>query len=215
MFDTDFGLGLRNANTAVDTVAFALQPDGGGWPNPPWSTELLRMLVLNPTFQTDFINRYADYLNTVLKPEVTRPILEQAAATIRPEMPRQLGRWGSEGVEIAQQMVAWENLITTIGNWLQTRPTHAWTHLATNFNLAGTFQLDLDVDPPGSGSLQLTAVVVETPFTGTYFHGVPVTITAVPAEGFEFAGWSDVALPQVPTIRVTRDADTSITARFQ
>lgn len=215
MFDSDFGLGLTNGHPSLDTVAFALRPDGPGWPNPPWSTELLRGLVRNPTFANDFVNRFADYLNTVFRPEVTRPILERTAAVIAPEMSRQLARWGSEGVPPAQQVVAWEQAVAAIGNWLQARPGHIWAHLAQNFGLAGTWQLQLSADPPGSGVFVLTAVTVDGPFTGRYFRGVPVTVTAVPAPGFELRGWSIDDLGAEPTVVLSPDGDLSLTARFE
>jgi hypothetical protein len=215
LYDTDFGLGLRNANPAVDTLAFGLRPDGPGWPNPPWSTELLRTLVRNPTFRTDFINRYADFLNTILRPEVTRGVLDRTAAALRPEMSRQLQRWGARAVAPAEQVAAWERAVTGIGNWLQARPAHAFQHLANNFGLAGTWRLELQADPPGSGVFVLTAATVEAPFAGTYFRGVPVTVTAVPADGYQFAGWSLDGLPPEPTVVLSPDADTALTARFE
>ena len=215
LYDTDFGLMLRNANAAVDTLAFALRPDGPGWPNPPWSTEMLRRLVQNETFLHSFINRYADYLNTVLRPEVTRPILERTAALIAPEMPRHLERWGPAALDAEARLAAWEGMVNSIGNWLDARTAQARIHIANNFGLAGTWQLDLNVDPPGSGTFALAAVTVEAPFRGTYFLGVPVSITAVPAEGFALAGWSIDGLPLEPTVVLAPDGDTSLTARFE
>ncbi len=215
LYDTDFGLGLRSPNPNADTLAFGLRPDGPGWPNPPWSTELLRTLMRNPTFRTDFINRYADLLNTVLRPEATRGVLDRTAAALRPEMPRQWQRWGAQGVAPAEQMAAWERVVAAIGDWLQNRPTHAIRHILTNFGLAGTWQLQLEAEPPGSGVFVLTAATVEAPFAGTYFRGVPVTITAVPAEGYQFAGWSLEGLPPDPTVVLMPDGDTALTATFE
>ncbi|MFL3015858.1 MAG: CotH kinase family protein [Candidatus Neomarinimicrobiota bacterium] len=50
-------------------LAFALDPDGPGWPNPPWSTLVFRKLIENENFRNSFINVYCDMLNTVLLPE--------------------------------------------------------------------------------------------------------------------------------------------------
>ena len=217
LYDTDFGLGLRDSDPRADTLAFALRPDGDGWPNPPWSTELLRALVQSPQFVTDFVNRYADYLNTTLRPEVTRPILWQAAATIAPEMPRHLDRWGRASSPGGPSMRpgTWEAQIDAIGEWLQARPAFARAHLARNFDLEGTYELELRVDPPDSGTLRLTAVTVEAPFTGTYFVGVPVTVTAVPAEGYVWSGWSAEGAAPEPTLVLEPVGDTILTARFE
>jgi hypothetical protein len=208
---------MRNGDPRPDTLAFALRPDGPGWPNPPWATEPLRALMRNPVFAVDFINRYADYLNTMLRPEVTRAVLDQAVAAVAPEMPRHLERWGRVEAPGGPRMQpgAWEAEIAAIGDWLQARPRFAREHIVNNFRLDGTYQLDLRVEPPGSGTLQLTGVTVEAPFTGTYFAGVPITITAVPAEGRQWRGWDPGAVPQEQTVVLTPRANTTLTARFE
>ena len=65
LYDTDFGFGIWNAsNFANNTLAFALAPNGPGWPNPPWSTLMLRRLTTNEEFVEDFVNRFATHLGT-------------------------------------------------------------------------------------------------------------------------------------------------------
>jgi hypothetical protein len=59
----------------------------------------------------------------------------------------------------------------------------------------------------------LSAVDVAPPFSGTYFLGVPMTVTAVPAVGFTFAGWSDGSTD--PTRTIDAAADVSVVATFQ
>ncbi|MCA9527709.1 MAG: CotH kinase family protein, partial [Myxococcales bacterium] len=213
LYDTDFGLGWRNPNPAVDSLAFALRANGPNWPNPPWSTEVLRTLVRNPAFATRFINRYADYLNTAFRAERTRDILARTAATVRPEMQAHLIRWAS-GNEPAQALGAWENQVNGIDTWLRDRPGHAFNHIAANFGLGARYALTLQADPPEGGSFQLTAAAVPPAFTGTYFVGVPVTITAVPAEGFAFDGWDTPELGAEATVVVSPPADATFTARF-
>ncbi|MGI9318639.1 MAG: CotH kinase family protein, partial [bacterium] len=61
LFDTDFGFsGWTSSAYDQNTLAFALETDGPGWPNPPWSTLMLRRLVENESFRNDFINHFAD-----------------------------------------------------------------------------------------------------------------------------------------------------------
>ncbi|MEZ4473976.1 MAG: CotH kinase family protein [bacterium] len=211
LYDTDFGLGWRNPNPATDTLAFALRPDGPNWPNPPWSTELLRTFARNPVFAARFVNRYADYLNTAFRAEVTRPILQAAAATIRPEMPAHLAKWAPAN-ENAQAVNAWEGQISGIDTWLRDRPAQAFNHLAANFRLGARYTLTLQAEPAGAGTFELTAVTVPAPFAGTYFVGVPMTVTARPAAGFDFAGWADGEAE--PGRTIAPQADARFTARF-
>ena len=71
MYDTDFGFGpwWNLNNYRENTLSFSLEVNGGDWPNPPWSTLLFRKLIMNNSFKNQFINRYADELNTRFKPE--------------------------------------------------------------------------------------------------------------------------------------------------
>jgi hypothetical protein len=66
LYDTDFGFGLFNSGAYQNnTLAFATNPNGPGWPNPPWSTLFLRKLLINNSFRYEFINCFADYANTI------------------------------------------------------------------------------------------------------------------------------------------------------
>ena len=217
LYDTDFGIGLYERDPRDNTLAFALNPRGPGWPNPPWSTEPLRSMIQSPIFAVQFINRYADYLNTLFQPERTIAILDAAAATLEAELPRQLERWGRAGGRRGPTMnpAVWGEEIEHMRNWLRARPQHAWRHLRETLQLGGTYQLDLRVEPPGSGTLQLTAVNVAAPFSGTYFRGIPITVTAIPAEGFEWSGWDRDDVPQEQTVVFTPEGNTTLTARFE
>ncbi len=218
LYDTDFGLGSWGHSPAADTLAFALEPAHDGWPNPPWSTELLRLLARSPFFVERFVNRYADYLNTRLRPEETRAALHAMAAVIEPEIGRHSARWGvwTDGATThTMRDGEWEKEVAWIDAWLGQRNAHAREHLVTNLGLGGTWELALDTQPPGAGSFRLAAVEVEAPFDGTYFVGVPVTITAVPRRGLTFVGWSDPDLPQTETVTLDPTAATSLVARFE
>jgi hypothetical protein len=217
MYDTDFGLGNFGASPTGDTLAMVLAADGPTWPNPPWSTELFRLLVESPQFTASFVNRYADYLNTSLSPEVTRARLHEFEAEIASSMPRQTERWGSwsDGATVlAMKPGAWEAEIDWIDTWLGERPEHAREHLQANFALSRTWTLELDAEPPGAGTFLLTAVEVSPPFSGEYFVGIPVTLEAIPAAGYTFAGWSDAELPQEATVTLDPGRSLSLEAHF-
>lgn len=64
LYDMDFGFGLYNPKAyELNTIEFATATDGQGWPNPPWSTLVLRKLLENEEFKIAFVNRFADLLN--------------------------------------------------------------------------------------------------------------------------------------------------------
>ena len=61
LYDTDFGFGLVDWY-GHNTLQFALEAKGPGWPNPPWSTFLFRNLMENQEFQIQFINHFCFYI---------------------------------------------------------------------------------------------------------------------------------------------------------
>ncbi|NDH90833.1 MAG: alanine racemase, partial [Flavobacteriia bacterium] len=95
MYDTDFGFGpfWNISNYWEDTLSFALDPNGPGWPNPPWSTLLFRKLTTNISFRNQFINRYADELNTRLLPNNILNHIDAIYSTIEPEITAHFNRW--------------------------------------------------------------------------------------------------------------------------
>jgi hypothetical protein len=205
LFGTDLGLGADEGDPDEDSLSMALQPDGDGWPNPDWSTELFRLLVDNPEFVDTFVNRYADYLNTLLLPERTQDLNSQYADELAPEVPRHVDRWGSwtDGTQTyTLDGDEWEIGVDHVDWWLGERPAEARAHVVEAFGLAGTWTLTLEADPPGSGTFELSAVTVPGPFEGTYFQGVPVTITAHPEPGYTFVGWDNPWVRNLPTVRV-------------
>lgn len=220
LYDVDFGLGADGADPGHDTLAFALDPAGPEWPNPPSSTELFRLMMTSPAFVATFANIYADLLNTQLDPAVTRATLGELADAIAADMPRHAERWGSwtdGSVAHALPDGVWEEQVAGIDAWLAARPAYAREHVVANLGLGGTFPLTLDADPPGSATFRLTAAEVAPPFSGVAFQDVPVAITAVPANGYTFVGWSDLALGSDPTLAITADSEApvSLVARFE
>jgi len=69
MYDTDFVFGISGGADAYthNTLEFATAIGGTSWPNPDWSTFLLRNLLINQEFQQNFINRFADLINTTFR----------------------------------------------------------------------------------------------------------------------------------------------------
>ena len=52
-----------------NTLGFATEENGPGWPNPPWSTFLLRKMLENSDYRERFVNIFSDRLNTIFKPQ--------------------------------------------------------------------------------------------------------------------------------------------------
>ncbi len=207
LYDAEWGLGLNDSSYAHNTLAWALSAKGGNWQHAPWSTYLARKLLENEGYRRYFVNVYADYLNSVFRPECTLPILHQLADAIADEIPRHMRRWGyNPGI--------WTAEIATIEEFLRQRPAYARMHLMQQFGLADTIRLALDVSPPGAGTIRMNSVAIDSAWTGIYFAGVPVQLTAEPAPGMRFRGWSDNALPADAVVEIAPAGDYALTAAF-
>jgi len=77
-------------------------------------------------------------------------------------------------------------------------------------------QKRLDVTVNGSGSVSSNPAGIDCPGTcsSTYDEGSQVTLTATPAAGNQFTGWSG-ACTGTGTCTVTMDSDKSVTANFE
>src|SRR5437773_8392763 len=78
-------------------------------------------------------------------------------------------------------------------------------------SITATFAINtyaLDVTVAGSGT------VAKSPDHASYDHGSSVELTATPATGYHFVGWSGDATGSTKPLSVTMDAAKSITATF-
>src|SRR5690606_38078557 len=77
-----------------NSLQFHTASNGPVWPNPPWSTFNLRMLLKNEDFKTRFVTRFCDRMNTVFRPDYVIARIDSMVHVIAPEMPRHWARWG-------------------------------------------------------------------------------------------------------------------------
>ena len=70
------------------------------------------------------------------------------------------------------------------------------------------YTLTMNVTPSGSGTISVN------PNSADYVYGEVVTLTAEPAPGYEFLGWSDDLNSNSPTASLTMDGNKTVTAIF-
>lgn len=186
LYDTDWGFGLHNPEAyRNNSLRFHTQANGPKWPNPPWSTLLLRKLLENPDFQQIFANRFADYLNTTFRSERVQEKIDVAYWAVAEEMPRHLKRW-----RLSESK--WQNHINIMRRFAQKRPEYMRKYLEQYFK-TGPMQ-DLHAIAVGGGILMINdniAIKSET-FIGKYFADIPVKIRAVPNFGYRFSHWEGI-----------------------
>ena len=143
----------------------------------------------NPQFRNYFINRYADVMNTSYGIDRLLPIENNMFVQTALEMPKEFQRWGDPN-RINQQMADFTNNHLVFREQLAARTEQVRNHIISNFNLTGPVSVTLSVFPPEAGKIKISTIVPkELPWTGVYFDGNPVKITALPNPGYTFSHW--------------------------
>ena len=221
-FDNDVGFGGFAAVPppwTFNMLAYDLEANGP-WTqytlndhNNPTATYLLRALMLNSSFRRDFINRFADLLNTTFLPSRLIERINQMAAVLEPEMPEHIQRWRAPG-----SVAAWNDNVQTLRDFALNRPAYARQQIATYFGLRGTAKLSLAVSDPGQGAIRINSLDVAAPatapWTGVYFTDNPIVLTAVPRSGYRFSGWQGILGVDTNTMTLLLNGDLSLLAQF-
>lgn len=197
LFDTDFGFGIWDQNAfTYNTLEFALDPNGPGWPNPSWSTYLYRKMMESDHFKHKFINIYCDMINTVFTSNHLNSQLDDVVDTIVDLIPAHRERWAipwGGGCCYGEGSVPnWDNDINTMYNFINYRQAYARIHIRDTFGLPNIAMVSLESNPEGSGSIQINSLEIsESNWNGYYFPAVPITVKANPKDGYDFLMWAE------------------------
>ncbi|RXR21972.1 CotH kinase family protein [Flavobacterium stagni] len=217
--DTDAGFSLMLDVNDHNTLEFATALGGPDWPNPEWSTLILRRLLENDSFKLSFINRFADMMNTYFLPSRVVGLSSQFAMGIEPEISEQIARWHAPF-----DYAWWVHSQDVIGSFANERPAYQREHIRLKFGIASDVNATLDVDDATHGYVKINTIDITAatpgvstnpyPWQGIYFHNIPVTLKAVPLAGYVFSHWSGDVSGTNPEITYTPTADFTAVAHF-
>ncbi|MFZ5985564.1 MAG: CotH kinase family protein [Bacillota bacterium] len=227
--DTDFGFGLYGKSVTHNTLNFATAEYQESYANAQWATFLLRTLLQNPNFRNEFINRFADHLNTAFEPTRVNQKLVEAKSSIEALMPEHTNRWQVIKMTTTNtQDPTWNQTIEAMKNYATNRTSHVRQHIVSKFSangVTGTASVRLNSDTT-KGYIKINSIDVKsttpgitTPsaWTGIYFKGVPITVKAIPEAGYEFDHWEGVTgvTSTSDTITFNLTGDMNITAVYK
>jgi len=186
--DVEWGLGgWTDYNTNMfDWFQNAIQPNT--------YYDIHSNLMQDSTYRNHFINRYADLMNTTLHQNTYTPIINQLYEELLPEMPRHFAFWTGD---VAGGMNTYTYNRDVILGQFNNRNTAVRNQMLNYYNLQNTVNLTLSTIPANAGYIKISTIIPDSlPWTGVYFHGNPVTITAVANPGFTFNHWeNNINLP--------------------
>lgn len=178
--------------------------------------QIFERLFANPEFFALYINRYADLTNTYLGCDYMIELLDRLTDRIRPEMPRQIERWGGS-------MAEWEENVDNLRNFMLTRCTVLAEGMIDCYEedgITGPFELQIDVEPIGAGRVRANTVEgLNYPWMATYYGGIDIELEAIANTGHSFEYWevaNNVFAPDqfAEAIQMSLESNDEITAYF-
>jgi len=212
LFDLDWSYGYQRTRIGPEdentykgnTLTWALGTDK------MFTGTMLRQFLENEQFKIEFINRFADYLNTVFKPEHVQQLISSTQAHLEPEMPRHYDRFKNDPIS------KWYDYITIVENFAQNRPFYIREHIRNYFGLTKTVQLNTEIRQAKSGHIKLNHISIkDSTWQGVYFTDLPVKLTAISNIGYKFVGWTGDVKSDSVTITKTLSEDISVIANFE
>jgi hypothetical protein len=181
LWDTDLSLGLYDLNPVTFNALSNVVDCADVTKNPV--TDVFKNLLDNTAFRNQFVNRYADLMNSTFKPSELDVYLYAMKDSIDEEMVYHSLRWnGWKDINVAAQEAH---------DFYTARIPIARNEIKNQFNLVKQVNLTLQVQPAGAGIIKINSITPGvSPWTGVYFDGVPVTVTAIPNPGFTFTNWT-------------------------
>ncbi len=213
LFDTDFG--FTRPWVAEDythnTLSFALSSNGPHWPNPPWSTLLFRKLIQNTKFRNQFINRYADELNTRFLTSNVKAHIDNIYNKVKPELASHYRRWEGDSNAIIDN-------INKMKKFAEERPFYAKQHLKQYFSLPALMKnITIKNNSISKGYVKVNdnLKIKSSQWSGEYFESVPIQLEAIAETGFEFSHWSGASSSTNPKIEIDLTQNKELTPHFK
>lgn len=181
-----------------NTLAYATE-NGHRRKKLDWAVFILSNFLENPELKLHFITRFSDLINSTFKPDRISAIIRDTEAGIENEMPRHINRWSAP-----KSMEYWRESVNDLVSFFEQRPAYQWQHLQEFFELDGFYSVQVDITEQGAGKVTLNTLtlgddpsqeydVTDTPllfpWTGQYFQNLPLTLEALPEEGYAFSHW--------------------------
>lgn len=191
LYDTDWGFGLHDtAAWRFNSLAFHTEPDGPNWPNPPWSTFILRKLLENEEFRREFAARMAGYLNTCFSAEVAEARIDSLYRLYLPEIPRHLQRWRLSETR-------WHEQVERLRTFARRRPAALREFFRERFSLGPDVPVRISAQGGGSVWVNDHLELQNRSMQGSYFHDLTLSLRAQARPGHRFSHWE--GLPGKPS----------------
>lgn len=152
-------------------------------------TAVFRALRANPEFNRQFVLSFMDMVNNNFAPA---------------NVERVLAGYGQD--------LSWTE------DYFRKRPGFAARHLAEEFGLTGSLEtVTVSCENPEMGSVTVNTSAIDLSggsWSGQYYTDYPITVTAVPGDGYKFIGWKGGASETADTLTLSVAGGLTLEAVF-
>lgn len=219
IWDTEYGLATFDSYPIgePDFDFFGMAYSWCGWGAGDYSW-MFRTLFDNDEFQTKYLIRTQDLINTNFKPEFMNAQFQALADVIEPDVDNHADKWGSS-------MGNWNSSIGHTNSFINQRADGLRANMSSRLEIspvAYTLQIDLSIENAGYIALNTVVLNDQTmgwdgnpfPFEGIYLEDTPISATAFSYLGFEFSHWEGDINTTDATIEFDQLEDISVTAVY-
>ncbi len=196
LYDTELSFKKTNEYFQFNMFEHMLAENSKQYPTMSWANFLIRKLLDNEEFKSEFIQRMAVYLHTVFDTDRVMCVLDSLKQNIEPEIKRNNMKWGGMRQKTAPYLITsatmeeWDANIKFVHTYIKARPSEIRENMMNYFHLKDTVNLKLEINDLNAGKISLMGYVLEeSGFNGYIFTDIPVRLEAIPNEGYEFVKW--------------------------
>jgi hypothetical protein len=220
VYDLDNGMGTTTETPPYDKNILKNLLQERDDQNRTWPYALLRNLLKSDTLRNQYINTYADHLNTTFLPEKIIPKINAFEDGIKNEMPKHIEKWRNSrdawSRRYIQSMDEWHANIQKLRDFTYERPNHVYEQIKLQFNLTFTFKVRIYELKTEEGTVRINSLNINsTEWEGTYFSEIPIEIEAIPNRGYHFKNWEGYSTTSNSLLKIVNTVDISLKPIFE
>ena len=186
-------------------------------------TVIFAKLLDNPEFRQRFADRFYSFAYSVFEASKMTEELDNEEARFMDYMTMTAWRWNNISKEseintfLAEQKSYYHDEMDIMRTFFQKRAEYAVENMQNYLGISKD-TATITVTSDGNGSIAVDSADVPLSgnvWTGSFESGKKVTLTAKPAEGYIFAGWSGALNSSSETITVTADKAVALVCSFK
>ena len=166
---------------------------------------ILSRLLVNQSFRERLAQRYAAHIQSTFSVSRMHPMIDELGALLDLELDRHVIRWTDSTTRERYQ-----TQLNEIKTYALNRAPLAMNQIASLLQLETA--VSLPVSLIGSGEIRVAGVKIREDNLAL-FGGVPATIEAIPAPGFQFSHWSGSVTGEASTTFIPQEGS-SVIANF-